>query len=76
MPVSGIVSSVTAAAANILDAPRVVLAAAPGETWGPAPESTGGQSPTMTAALTGQDGRAIGTLEVYGKDAEIGRAHV
>ena len=69
-----IVRAVTAAARSILEADRVELVPAPREAWGapPAtlPESGVGTGalPDMTAPMTGQDGRPMGTLLFYARE--------
>ncbi len=65
---AGIVRAVVAAAQNILDARQAILAPAPGEQWDPSPRDEEPGAPDMTAALTGSDGRSMGTLELFGRD--------
>jgi signal transduction histidine kinase len=75
---SAIVRAVTAAATNILDADRVLLVPAPGEAWGARPpgetKDADGGSPLpeeadLTATMTGQDGRPMGILLFFARDA-------
>ena len=66
---SGVVRAVVDAAGNILDARRAVLSPAAGETWGQRSGPPEPGPPDMAAVLTGSDGRAMGTLELYGKES-------
>jgi CheY-like chemotaxis protein len=67
---AAIESCVTAAASSILEARQVVLAPMPGESWGKLPvREKEVQRPDLTASLTGHDGRAMGTLQLFGKES-------
>ncbi len=76
---SAIVRAVTSAASNILDADRVLLVPAPREAWGkissnPFAEIAEGlpadsEVPDLSAPMTGQDGRPMGSLLFFGKES-------